>query len=201
MYREETVWSQLWKLSKSKFSNGPQEKTTRAASRRTEGIQRPRAKQGSDSSKGFLYQLLEALRLQSEITPLSSDERGGSFTGRGTPAAPNSSSTACWIVIPTSQFFPSGRTSTQSFFQGAPHLDCQAQLLHKTPRSFSPAHLLFSPSYTQPLSPICCFSSVQCCVPFTCYPFPWNALLHFLLRIPFIFSFFPIFHNPLFVVS
>lgn len=76
------------------FKWSPRE-DTRAASRRTEGIQWPRAKQGSDSSKAVLYLLLEALRLQSEITPLSSDERGGSFTGRGTPAAPNSSSTAC----------------------------------------------------------------------------------------------------------
>ena len=46
---------------------------TRAALRHTEGIQRPSAKLGSDRSKGFLYHLLEALELRSEITPTSSD--------------------------------------------------------------------------------------------------------------------------------
>jgi len=94
MYRGNCLISTLEAVQEQVFKWSPRE-DTRAASRRTEGTQRPRAKQGSDSSKGFLFQLLEALRIQSEITPLSSDERRGSFTGRGTPAAPNSSSTAC----------------------------------------------------------------------------------------------------------
>lgn len=78
--------------TKSKFSNGPQREDTRAASREL-GDSAAKAKQGSDNAKVFFTKLLEALRIQSEITPLSSDERV--VPSQAEDSCPNSNSTAC----------------------------------------------------------------------------------------------------------